>query len=87
MTNREEVMGGVGRASKGWLIWREECEMGDNKVNVWEEKSRLRRGDRWCEESAATILERGRGAQTVDFTPHHSDWKCRNTHASHTHAI
>lgn len=70
--------------SKGWLIWREECEMGDNKVNIWEENFRLSRGDRWLEESAATILKRDREEQTVDFTPHHSDWKCWNTHASHT---
>lgn len=68
--------------SKGWLKWREECEMGDNKVNIWEEKSRLSRGDRWLEESAATILKRDRGEQSISHVTTLPE--CWNTHASHT---
>lgn len=68
-------------------IQREECEMGDSKVSIWEERSRfVESRDRWRGGIRGTSSGRGRRAQTVDFTPRHSDWKwCTCVSHTHTH--
>lgn len=70
-------------------IQREECEMGDSKVSIWEERSRfVESRDRWRGGIRRSSSGRGRRAQTVDFTPRHSDWKwCTCVSHTHTHAV